>query len=532
MTHKWQLVLGIFPVLLFFPLAAKKDSHPSLSLVTMVPLLELEKKLIDNLDDYVKALDHKLQLLRSHILDIRAENEKAELDPIQYLSNPLNSFSLIRRLHQDWVGWRKFMEQSVGIVQMRKMNSWQRELPTKEDLSEACDGIIRIQITYNLRVDDIIRGKLKGRQYNVSMSPSDIFAVGNHLRHTSIFLAAFLWLREIRPPSQENSVSQPDHIISTEKKVIKVLTDMHVKEGYFSMALRFINYWLQLFPYNAYPERARRALKKLMKTKSETPYGRPLDLARDLDTKQLRWSCSKILKSRPSSHLQCSYNSSTTPFLRLAPLKMEQIGLDPYVVLYHDVLSPGEISQLQKMEFGPLKTAVVGGTDNRMRRLRSGKTFSISCEFNRLTKRIKRRIEDISGLDLSGSENLQVLNYGIGGHFDMHTDFRNISSSSGVRQPPDRIATVLFYLSDVEQGGETVFPHAGYSVKPRAGTALFWYNLHTDGIGDLSTIHAACPVILGSKWIMTQWISEEPQWFKRPCLRPSPSQLSKQRKRN
>ena len=29
---------------------------------------------------------------------------------------------------------------------------------------------------------------------------------------------------------------------------------------------------------------------------------------------------------------------------------------------------------------------------------------------------------------------------------------------------------------------------------------MFWYNLRKSGAGDSSTRHAACPVIVGSKW--------------------------------
>lgn len=32
------------------------------------------------------------------------------------------------------------------------------------------------------------------------------------------------------------------------------------------------------------------------------------------------------------------------------------------------------------------------------------------------------------------------------------------------------------------------------------GDAVFWYNLRRSGAGDSSTRHAACPVIVGSKW--------------------------------
>ena len=32
------------------------------------------------------------------------------------------------------------------------------------------------------------------------------------------------------------------------------------------------------------------------------------------------------------------------------------------------------------------------------------------------------------------------------------------------------------------------------------GTAAFWYNLLKSGEPDAATLHAACPVIVGTKW--------------------------------
>lgn len=50
----------------------------------------------------------------SAIAEMRTENEKSQTNPEEYLSNPLNSFALIRRMHEDWVNWELYLRSPVG----------------------------------------------------------------------------------------------------------------------------------------------------------------------------------------------------------------------------------------------------------------------------------------------------------------------------------------------------------------------------------------------------------------------------------
>ncbi|KAF7283400.1 hypothetical protein GWI33_000692 [Rhynchophorus ferrugineus] len=142
---------------------------------------------------------------------------------------------------------------------------------------------------------------------------------------------------------------------------------------------------------------------------------------------------------------------------------------------------------------------------------------------------ITRRINDMTGLTMSTAEELQVVNYGIGGHYEPHFDFARKEETNAFRNlgTGNRIATVLFYMSDVEQGGATVFPVLKTALWPKKGTAAFWFNLFESGHGDKRTRHAACPVLAGSKWVSNKWIHEAGQEFLRPCLlNPPPEDLT------
>lgn len=120
-------------------------------------------------------------------------------------------------------------------------------------------------------------------------------------------------------------------------------------------------------------------------------------------------------------------------------------------------------------------------------------------------------------------EGLQVLHYEVGQKYESHFDYflEDFSTANGGQ----RIATILMYLSDVEEGGETVFPNAkgnisavpywnelsqcgkeGLSAKPKRGDALLFWSMRPDASLDPTSLHGGCPVIKGDKWSATKWI--------------------------
>ncbi|CAF1573558.1 unnamed protein product, partial [Adineta steineri] len=141
-------------------------------------------------------------------------------------------------------------------------------------------------------------------------------------------------------------------------------------------------------------------------------------------------------------------------------------------------------------------------------------------EDSSVVSRLSRLIEAVTNLSMRTAEDLQIANYGVGGHYEPHYDFARKSEKDAFLGlgAGNRIATWLTYLSDVEQGGATVFPVVGGHLKPKKGSAAFWYNLYASGEGDYNTRHAACPVLIGNKWVANKWIHERGQEFRRPCL--------------
>ena len=122
---------------------------------------------------------------------------------------------------------------------------------------------------------------------------------------------------------------------------------------------------------------------------------------------------------------------------------------------------------------------------------------------------IEKRIAEFTMLPLENGEAIQVLNYGIGEEYKPHFDYFDRSTPGGAlcfNRGGQRIATMIMYLADTEEGGETVFPRAGVKVQPVKGNAVLFYNCTPEGVEDPMTLHGGAPVLKGTKWIATKWI--------------------------
>merc|ERR1712187_568602 len=70
-------------------------------------------------------------------------------------------------------------------------------------------------------------------------------------------------------------------------------------------------------------------------------------------------------------------------------------------------------------------------------------------------------------------EELQVARYEQGQHFLAHEEA--LPRDGAVASGYQRRATLLVYLNDVPEGGETSFDHLGVSIQPVAGQALLFF---------------------------------------------------------
>ena len=128
-----------------------------------------------------------------------------------------------------------------------------------------------------------------------------------------------------------------------------------------------------------------------------------------------------------------------------------------------------------------------------------------------LIARLDRRMSDVMNLPVENGEGFQVLFYPTGGVNTPHFDFlqpSNPANQASIARSGQRVSTLIAYLNDVEEGGETVFPAAGWSVAPLQGHAVYFEYCNRLGQVDAQTVHGSNPVVRGEKWVLTKWMRQ------------------------
>jgi prolyl 4-hydroxylase len=124
---------------------------------------------------------------------------------------------------------------------------------------------------------------------------------------------------------------------------------------------------------------------------------------------------------------------------------------------------------------------------------------------------LRARIAKAVELPVGAMDAPAVLHYTPGQRFLPHFDFLDTSHPGHAKQVAEsgqRVLTLLLYLNDDYEGGETLFNVLGRRYKGRKGHALFFWNVQPDGTPDRRTAHAGLAPTRGEKWLLAQMIRD------------------------
>jgi prolyl 4-hydroxylase len=186
----------------------------------------------------------------------------------------------------------------------------------------------------------------------------------------------------------------------------------------------------------------------------------------------------------------------------------------PVVAVFDNILSPEECDELIRLSRIKLKRSTIvdpnTGKEEVIEERSSYGTFFTLNE-NDFIINLERRIGAVMNWPVENGEGLQILNYKVGGEYKPHFDYfppGDPGSAVHLAKGGQRVSTMVIYLNDVEEAGETTFPDVGLSVTPRKGAAVYFEYCNSQNQVDPLTLHAGSPVLAGEKWIATKWMRQ------------------------
>ncbi len=185
---------------------------------------------------------------------------------------------------------------------------------------------------------------------------------------------------------------------------------------------------------------------------------------------------------------------------------------EPELVVFGNLLSPAECEAVMDAARPRLSRSLTvdtktGGEELNPDRTSQGMFFARSE--NEVVLRIEARISRLLGWPVKNGEGLQVLRYPPGAQYKPHYDYFDPAEPGTpaiLRRGGQRVATLIIYLFEPEQGGATIFPDIGLKVPPKRGNAVFFS--YAQAHPRSRTLHGGEPVRAGEKWIATKWLRE------------------------
>lgn len=219
-------------------------------------------------------------------------------------------------------------------------------------------------------------------------------------------------------------------------------------------------------------------------------------------------------------------------------IEMETLSMKPLVLSVPGFILEDECDHIIDVSGKHMEYSSVSLMDHDKGRpasdFRTSQSYFLEAEDEKLHA-LEARTASITRVSKTHQEHTQVLRYGYMQKYDQHLDwfdaalYKNDKLTQEMIQygKKNRLATVFWYLSDVEKGGHTIFPRfngapqprvfndctKGLKVKPEKGKVIIFYSLLADGTGDHYSLHGACPVEEGIKWAANKWVWNDKMQF-------------------
>lgn len=366
-----------------------------------------------------------IKLIKIHrkLEEFQDEYEFLSKDVRKYVTNPLNAYKLIKLAYNDVA--------LLHTINPTKFDSFYQNfselLPKNEDLLGSVEGIFRLHEVYRFKCEDFAEGIIDGEQTRDPLTAYDLYVIGSvaiELKDKYHFARKYLRLSLKRLGNEKfhpqelgavnirydltvayNNAGKYKKALSQAKKV------MRMSKKFLTQARKIQNDALHLLQIGFKAKKIRNPFSDKYKRDGKFADHKEMILFSQVCRGNITITQKQIVQ------LKCRYLSNT-PYTRLVKSKIEEFYLDPYIIVFHDVISDNEVEVMKKVgkpyhhrgrveDDKGSENGVI--TNDRVSQISWLEHLEPSFE-----EKLNKRISAMTGLSMKYSEPYQIQNYGIG----------------------------------------------------------------------------------------------------------------------
>lgn len=548
--------------------------------------VQTEKAFINEtiLHDGLKELRSLLRIRRNLVRGLIDVLDSSRIDDdvtaVEFAQHPINAYKMLYGLFHAFMKTPQLdHNQNSALAEFAKIERMDEFLPTLKDYQGAVKGVILLMETYDLDIEKMMQGHLVVQPADSIFGYPDINFDPVREKPDLTDLAVFIraaYGRHWFDDAIKMMRTYYDLYNKTQAEFRPKNSIHHALDAIRKKSVRLNNEYLtkkQIFCDSTH-KILQYTVKDNLKKKKKQPKFQQHPAYANLQSSEgnefwFRSVCrglnTRILIGNFNSlGLQCHLLHHDDPYLRLGPFKYEVASNEPFIIVYHELLTEEEMNHLVEKSKPNLSSSreLDSGNVGSMHEFKTGRKRKIihktvqywmsDVKYNNqpsnleehdednddsyeitdpILLKLSRKFERATNLNITGkhsSSRYQVTNYGLAGLCETHIDPHGYLDDIPPELPHhkkhlqidgDMIATLMGWIADEPKGGATAFHHPGNEVTiwPKKGSVAFWYGVTKKGNRDVYTSHGGCPVIQGSKWILNKWIYYFDQFSRHPC---------------
>ncbi|MCP9263774.1 Prolyl 4-hydroxylase subunit alpha-1 [Dirofilaria immitis] len=355
------------------------------------------------INSYMEKELERLDYLKKFAQEIQERNDKAIKDGEEAIRHPINAFLLIKGMTADWKKVVKIMQSNSANDIIHNMTR-QRSINRINYPTENCIGrsVRRSNwfVTFARYISNEYQGycRRKNPEFSnrtVALTAGDCFEIGLVAYKADDYYHTIMWMQEARE--------------RVEKEIIPTANLEDILEY---LAFHYPDHPRAKGNIRWYEDLLKDDGVQHIDMRRDIPPISNMRRENDMQHTYEELCRQKVpVKTKVQSRFYCYYKMDR-PYLRLAPFKVEIIRQNPLVVLFHDIISNEESRIIEMLAIPKLKRSLARNPATGKFEVMSGRTSKsarLSPTEHEIVKRIDRRLELATNLEIETAEDLQLL---------------------------------------------------------------------------------------------------------------------------